>query len=98
VPDPVGIDWRRFDYSTGSHRAVDRVIYPHAENQITFLMLGGYESMKHSFSLMFLMGLYCFSAGAVEKSPQSGRRPGIKVAPSLYGYTLLGDWAAHAER
>jgi porin len=48
--------------------------------------------MKHSFGLMFLLGLYSFSAGAAENPPSPVVDPESNVAPSRYSYTLLGDW------
>ena len=48
--------------------------------------------MRFSFGLMFLVGLYGFSAGAVENPPGPVVDPESNVAPSRYSYTLLGDW------
>jgi porin len=48
--------------------------------------------MKHSCSLMFLLGMYSFSAGAAENSPSPAADPVSKVESSRYSYTLLGDW------
>ncbi len=48
--------------------------------------------MKRSIVLVFLMGLYGFSAGAVENSPGPAAGPEATVSSSDYGDTLLGGW------
>ena len=48
--------------------------------------------MKLSFGFMFLLGLYSFSAGAVENPPSPVVDPESEVTSPRYSYTLLGDW------